>query len=57
MKSGDKEEKIMEEVVLIEAENSGYRIAGLFGEEKFIEGRIQTLDFRDGRLVLQKTDN
>ena len=55
MRSGHDEEVIMKEVVHIRAEGPGYWLSGLFGEKEFVEGRIQLLDFRDGRLVLQRT--
>ena len=51
MNSGDAKEEIMKDVAFIEAEGRGFWFINLFGERKFIEGRIQTVDLIDGHFV------
>jgi predicted RNA-binding protein len=43
---GDDERKEgMQDVIRIEAEDSAFRLVGLLGEEKHIEGRLKSVDF------------
>jgi predicted RNA-binding protein len=45
----------MKDVARIEAEGKGFWFINLFGERRFIEGDIQTIDLIDGHfVVLQK---
>ncbi len=52
LNTGNEQEEIMKDVAHIEAEGPGYWLANLFGERKFIEGRIQAVDLMDGTLVM-----
>jgi len=42
----------MQDVVRIEAEKRGYRLVGLLGEEKYVEGRLKIVDFLEEHSVL-----
>ncbi len=52
MNSGNKQKEIMKDVARIEAEGEGFWFISLFGERKFIEGTIQTVDLMDTHSVL-----
>jgi len=52
MNSGNKQKEIMKDVARIEAEGKGFWFISLFGERKFIEGTIQTVDLMDTHSVL-----
>ena len=43
--SGDERKEAMRDVIRIEAEDGGFRLVGLLGEEKHIEGRLKSVDF------------
>ncbi len=36
---------VMEEVILLQPEGDGYRLTGLLGEQKWVRGRIERIDF------------
>jgi predicted RNA-binding protein len=42
----------MKDVARIEAEGEGFWFINLFGERKFIDGTIQTIDFIDSHFVV-----
>jgi predicted RNA-binding protein len=54
MNSGNENEQkeIMKDVARIEAEGQGFWFINLFGEKKFVEGRIETVDLMDGHFVM-----
>jgi len=52
MSSGNKQNQIMKDVARIEAEGQGFWFINLFGEKRFIEGSIQTIDLLDGQFVM-----
>ena len=52
LNSGNGQKKIMKNVARIQAEGRGYWFINLFGEKKFIEGSIETVDLMEGRFVL-----
>ncbi len=54
MNSGNEQKEIMKDIARIEAEGKGFWFINLFGEKKFIEGRIETVDLMDGHFVLVK---
>ena len=56
MKSGNEEKEIMKDVARVEAEGRGFWLIKLFGERKFIEGSIQTINFVDGHFVMLAND-
>jgi predicted RNA-binding protein len=52
MASANKQEEIMKDVARIEAEGRGFWLINLFGERKFIEANIQTINLMDGHFVM-----
>ena len=50
--SRDKQNQIMKDVARIEAEGKGFWFVNLFGERRFLEGIIQTIDLMDGHFVI-----
>lgn len=52
MRSGDGRKEIMKDVARIEAEGEGFWLITLFGEKKFVEGAIRTIDLSDEHLVM-----
>jgi predicted RNA-binding protein len=46
----------MKDVARIEAEGQGFWFINLFGEKRFIEGSIQTIDLLDGQFVMLEKD-
>jgi predicted RNA-binding protein len=57
MNSGNKQEEIMKDVARIEAEGEGFWFINLFGERKFIDGTIQTVNFMDSHFVVLTKSN
>jgi predicted RNA-binding protein len=49
---GDGKKEVMQDVVRIESENRGYRLVGIMGEEKFVEGQLKSVDFFEDHSVL-----
>lgn len=47
---------VMQDVSQLELKDEGVLLTGMFGEEKFVKGRIQHLDFLDGKTFLVDTD-
>ncbi|MBW1642297.1 MAG: CooT family nickel-binding protein [Deltaproteobacteria bacterium] len=52
MDSGNEQKEIMKDVAGIEAEGRGFWFTNLFGERKFIEGAIQTVDLMEKHFVM-----
>ncbi len=52
MNSGNEQKEIMKDVARIEAEGQGFWFINLFGEKKFVEGRIETVDLMDSHFVM-----
>jgi len=52
MDSGNEQKEIMKDVARIEAEGQGFWFINLFGERKFLEGTIQTVDLMDKHFVM-----
>ena len=50
--SGNEQKEIMKDIARIEAKGQGFWFINLFGERKFIEGRIETVDLMDGHFIL-----
>ncbi len=48
-------ELIMEAVDVIEPEEDGIKLVSIFGEQKFIRGRIHSLSLIDHKIYLQET--
>jgi len=54
--SANEQNQIMKDVARIEAEGQGFWFINLFGEKRFIEGSIQTIDLLDGQFVMLEKD-
>jgi predicted RNA-binding protein len=54
MNSGNEQKEIMKDIARIEVEGQGFWFINLFGEKKFVEGSIETVDLMDGHFVLVK---
>ena len=54
--SANEQNQIMKDVARIEAEGQGFWFINLFGERRFIEGSIQTIDLLDGQFVMLEND-
>lgn len=52
MNAGNEQKEIMQDVARIEAEGDGFWFINLFGEKKFFEGAIQTVDLMDSHFVV-----
>jgi len=52
---GKQREEVMHDVVQLEAEKDGFLLVTLLGEEKFIKGRLKSVDFlREHSVIIQK---
>jgi len=52
---GKQREEVMRDVVQLEAEKDGFLLVGLLGENKFIKGRLKSIDFlREHSVIIQK---
>jgi len=56
MNSANEQNQIMKDIARIEAEGQGFWFINLFGERRFIEGSIQTIDLLDGQFVMLEND-
>ena len=50
-----KEQKVMEDVVLIQPEGDAYLLVGLLGEQKLVQGRIEKINFLKHTVHLNQT--
>lgn len=52
---GKQREEVMRDVVQLEAEKDGFLLVTLLGEEKFIKGRLKSIDFlREHSVIIQR---
>jgi len=55
VETGAQREEVMRDVILVQAENSGFLLITLLGEEKFLEGRLKSIDFlKEHSVVFEK---
>jgi predicted RNA-binding protein len=52
LKNGE-EELLMEAVDIIEPEENGYRLIGIFGDQKIIRGRLKIMNLVNHRIVFE----
>ncbi|MFU8769680.1 MAG: CooT family nickel-binding protein [Desulfotignum sp.] len=52
LKEGDKETLIMEAVDKVEPDENGIRLVSIFGDQKFIKGRIHALSLVDHKVFI-----
>lgn len=51
LSSGDQEE-VMRDVAYMETKDEGFLLMGLLGEQKFIQGKVKSVDFVDKHTVV-----
>lgn len=52
LKEADKETLIMEAVDKVEPDENGIRLVSIFGDQKFIKGRIHSLSLVDHKVFI-----
>ena len=52
IQSGDRRIKVMQDVAQMESNQEGYLLIGLLGDQKFLKGRIISVDFVDDHIVV-----
>lgn len=52
IKSADRRINVMQDVAQMECNQEGYLQTGLLGDQKFVEGRIISVDFVDDHTVV-----
>jgi predicted RNA-binding protein len=50
---GVKEQLIMESVDKVEPEDTGLRLVNIFGEQKYVQARIEALSLVDHKILLR----
>lgn len=50
--SGNGQVEVMKDVAKMEAEGKGFWLINLFGQKKFVEGKIQTINLADGHFIM-----
>ena len=56
LESAETNAALMKDVARIEADGRGYWLIDLFGERRFVEGRIQTINLLDGQCVMMSEE-
>ena len=52
IQSGDRRIKVMQDVAQMEYNQEGYLLVGLLGDQRFVKGRIKSVDFVDDHAVV-----
>ncbi len=56
IRSGGRQEQLMQDVARMKAKDEGFVLINLFGEQRFVQGKIKSLDFIDNHsVVIEKT--
>ena len=50
--SNGQQQEVMSDVARMEAQDNGYVLTGLLGEQKFVQGGVKTIDFMDKHSVV-----
>ena len=56
IQSEDRRFKVMQDVVRMVRDEEGYLLVGLLGDQKFVKGRILSVDFIDDHTVVLEKD-
>ena len=56
IQSGDRRIKVMQDVAQMQSNQEGYLLIGLLGNQKFVKGRIKSVDFVDDHTVVLKKE-
>jgi predicted RNA-binding protein len=51
-----KEELLMESLDTVEPDNGKLRLTSIFGEQRFVEGKISRLSLVDHKVIIEQTD-
>jgi predicted RNA-binding protein len=54
LNSVEPENRLMKDVALIEADGDGFWLIDLFGERRFVAGKIQSLNLTDGQCLMMR---
>lgn len=54
--SGGQQEEVMQDVAYMEEKDEGFLLIGLLGEQKWIQGRVKSVDFVDEHTVVLEKD-
>jgi predicted RNA-binding protein len=54
--SGGQQKEVMQDVAYMEEKDEGFLLIGLFGEQKWIQGRVKSVDFVDEHTVVLEKD-
>ena len=52
VKKNGQTEKVMQDVSRMVSKDDGILMTGMFGEEKYIKGRLESTDFLDGESII-----
>jgi predicted RNA-binding protein len=53
---GDEEEMVMQSVDIVEPQNDNvWRLVNIFGEQKTVEGRIQSMNLVNHKIIFEAT--
>lgn len=52
--SGSEQVEIMKDVARLEAEGRGFWLIDLFGQRKFVEGKIESIHLTDGHFITMR---
>jgi len=50
--SNGQQREVMQDVAWMKAHNNGFLLIGLLGEQKFVQGKVRTIDFVDKHSVV-----
>jgi predicted RNA-binding protein len=50
--SNGEQREVMRDVAQMQARNNGFLLVGLLGEQKFVQGKVRTIDFVDKHSVV-----
>jgi predicted RNA-binding protein len=54
--SNGQQQEVMRDVAQMEAQDDGFLLMGLLGEQKFVQGEVRSIDFVDKHLVVLGVD-
>jgi predicted RNA-binding protein len=56
IQSDDQRIKVMQDVTQMEYKKEGYLLIGMLGEQKYVKGKIRSVDFIDDHTVVLEKD-
>lgn len=56
VEAGNRRKEVMRDVVQVEAERDGFLLFSLLGEQKYLKGKLKSIDFlREHSVVIEET--